>query len=125
MKGNKIMERKIIKLENGNEYEFINESWETSNAWGHKTVVFKNGNPYNIAENKIRYYNRTWECYRYQSCMKGAIYNLKRNELQRYIDRYKYVNNITKFKRGEKAKLIADFEQTEIAKELAELLKNL
>lgn len=65
---------KITKIINGNTYDFINESWETYNAWGHETHLLKNG--IDIAFNKVRYYNRTWESYEYQSCMHGCVYQL-------------------------------------------------
>lgn len=62
---------KITKIVNNNTYEFINEYWETHNAWGHKTNLLKNGKE--IATNKVRYYNRTWESYEYQTCMRGCL----------------------------------------------------
>lgn len=104
---------------NGNNWELVNEYWETSYAWGHKTTIIKNG--YDYGTHKVRYYNRTWETYTYQTCMYGAIETIKEEELQRFIDSYKYKNNITRFKRGEKQKVIEDFNNTELGKELQEL----
>ena len=104
---------------NGNNWELVNEYWETSYSWGHKTTIIRNG--YDYGTYKVRYYNRTWECYTYQTCMYGAIEKTKEEELQRFIDSYKYKNNITRFKRGEKQKVIEDFNNTELGKELQEL----
>lgn len=104
---------------NGNNWELVNEYWETSYAWGHKTTIIRNG--YDYGTHKVRYYNRTWEMYTYQTCMSGAIETIKEEELQRFIDSYKYKNNITRFKRGEKQKVIEDFNNTELGKELQEL----
>lgn len=105
---------------NGNNWQFVNEYWETSYAWGHKTTILKNG--YDYEPYKVRYYNRTWESYTYQTCMRGALGNLKNQELEHYIRRYKDNNGITRFKKGEKEKVIEEFNNTELGKEL-EILK--
>ena len=104
---------------NGNNWELVNEYWETSYAWGHKTTIIKNG--YDYGTHKVRYYNRTWECYTYQTCMSGAVEKIKEEELQRFINNYKYTNNITRFKRGQKEKVIEEFNNSELGKELQEL----
>ena len=109
------------KVINGNKWQFVNESWSTSNSWGHRTNVLKNG--YNYVEHKCRYINRTWERYAFQSCMFGAVAEIKEEELKRFIDNYKYINNIERFKKGQKDEVIKMFEETEIAKEL-EVLYN-
>lgn len=102
-----------------NEYDFINEYWETSRAWGHKSTLFKNGNE--LAKNKIRYYNRTWECYRYQSCMNKVVCDLIENEKEKYINNYKYINNIKRLKTEIKDKLFEEWEKTENGKELLKI----
>lgn len=104
---------------NGNNWELVNEYWETYNSWGHKTNVIRNG--YDYGTHKVRYYNRTWESYTYQTCMLGAIETIKEEELQRFINDYKYKNNITRFRKNEKQKVIEDFNNTELGKELQEL----
>lgn len=111
------------KTINGNRWELVNEYWETSNSWGHKTTIIRNG--YDYEPHKIRYYNRTWEAYTFQSCMSGAVSEIKEEELNRYIENYKSKNNVTRFKRGEKEKVIFDFEGTEIGKELNILSKTI
>lgn len=106
---------------NGNNWELVNEYWETSYSWGHKTTIIKNG--YDYGTHKVRYYNRTWESYTFQSCMSGAISELEETELQNYIDRYKEKNGISRFKKGQKEKVIQEFNNTELGKEL-EILKD-
>lgn len=91
------------------EFTFINDYWQTSRAWGHSTRLFKNGNE--IATNRVRYYNRTWEYFRYQTCMIGAINNEMEYVLQNALNNYKDEHNITRFRKGEKAKVIADIEE--------------
>lgn len=104
---------------NGNNWELVNEYWETYNSWGHKTTIIRNG--YDFGTHKVRYYNRTWESYTYQTCMLGAIETIKEDELQRFINDYKYKNNITRFRKNEKQKVIEDFNNTELGIELQEL----
>lgn len=106
---------------NGNNWELVNEYWETSYSWGHKTTIIKNG--YDYGTHKVRYYNRTWESYTFQSCMSGAISELEETELQNYIDRYKEKNGISRFKKGQKEKVVQEFNNTELGKEL-EILKD-
>lgn len=76
---------RIIKKEvNGNEYMFVCETWDRSNAWGHKCTLFVNGNEYET--DSCRYYNRTWERYTYQSVCIGCIQKL----IQKWIESEKY-----------------------------------
>lgn len=112
----------ILTKKIGNrKYQFVNDSWSTSNAWGHKTNVIRNG--YDYGTHKHRYYNRTWESYTYQSCMYGAIEEIKERELERFINNYKYQNNIERFKKGQKEEVIKLFEKNEIARDLKKLRK--
>lgn len=76
------------------EWTFVNETWETSRAWGHRSVLIHNGVEY--AENKVRYYNRTWEEYRYKSCMSGCVYKLLEERYNELLNRYKEDNNISR-----------------------------
>ena len=112
------MEIRTLKI-GKNIWQLVNESWSTSRSWGHKTNVLKNG--YEYVEHKCRYINRTWERYTYQSCMFGAVEEIKERELNRFIDNYKYENNVDRFKKGEKEQVIKMFEKTEIAKDLKKL----
>jgi hypothetical protein len=109
------------KTINGNKWQLVNETWETSNSWGHKTTILKNGGQY--ITHKVRYYNRTWECYTYESCMSGSVEELKERELNMYIDNYKFNNNISHFRKGEKEKVLEAFKETKISKEL-DILKD-
>lgn len=99
-----------------NTYEFVCEYWETSRAWGHKVTMFKNGIEYNT--NKVRYYNRTWEMWTYQTAICGAIYKAIEQHEKRLIEQYKNNNGIIRLKAEIKQNLInADG----IIKELKEL----
>lgn len=75
---------------NGNKYTFVGETWERCNAWGHKCTLFVNNNEYETE--KCRYYNRTWECYTYQSVCIGCIIKLinKLIESEKYCFKHDY-----------------------------------
>lgn len=60
---------------NGVKFSLICESWCTRNSWGHRVILYKN-DTVKVGSIKIRYYNRTWECYQFQSAIKSVIYNV-------------------------------------------------
>lgn len=104
---------------NENEYMFISEHYETSKTWGHKTVLFKNG--ITIGENKVRYINRTWESYTYQSVMQGLVYNLIESELKDAIEFYKFNMGIKRISPKDKKEITEGFYQSKEIKELNKL----
>ncbi len=112
------MEIKTKKI-NKNDYCFINDYWDRYNAWGHKTTLFKNDRE--LITVKIRYYNRTWEYYTYQSCMYKAIENYIDLEQTRYINNYKYLNNIDRLTKKLKENVINQFQETETYKDIKKL----
>lgn len=114
------MEIRRVKTKNAI-WSLVNEYWETSSGWGHKTHIIRNG--YDYGEYKVRYYNRTWEMYTYQSCMYGALAKVKEEELNRFIDNYKYENNIERFKKGQKEEIIKMFNETELGKDLKKIYR--
>lgn len=59
---------------NGVKFTFVCESWRTKNSWGHEVTLYKN-DTFKVGWAKIRYYNRSWESYLYQSAIKSVIYN--------------------------------------------------
>lgn len=104
------MEIRRVNGKKGNKIELVNESWSTSRSWGHKTNVIIND--FDYGKYKVRYYNRTWENYTFQSCMRGAIAKVMRYNITRYLENYKYTNNITKFKKGQKEELIKEYKES-------------
>ena len=85
---------RFTKKINGNTFEFINEGFSNSRNWGHKTKLYRNDSIYPVAENKSIYLNRTWESYRFQSCMRGCVYNLIDSRKEVLKSEYKDNNNI-------------------------------
>ena len=59
---------------NGVKFTFVCEYWRTRNSWGHEVTLYKN-DTFKVGRAKIRYYNRTWESYLYQSAIKSVIYD--------------------------------------------------
>ena len=59
---------------NGVKFTLVCESWRTRYSWGHEVTLYKN-DCVKIGRAKIRYYNRTWESYQYQSAIKSVIYD--------------------------------------------------
>lgn len=57
---------------NGVKFTLVCESWNTRNSWGHEVTLYKN-DTIKVGRTKIRYYNRTWESYQYQSAIKNVI----------------------------------------------------
>lgn len=73
-----------FKIKDFKPLQFVCEYYETRNSWGHKGKILYNGHDINIT-GKIRYYNRTWECYTYQSLLlqliKQAMTYLRDNKI--------------------------------------------
>lgn len=105
------------------EYTFVCETWETSRAWGHRVVLLRNG--YEISEAKIRYYNRTWECYQYQCCMKKAL-GLAIDKHAKAIEKlYRLENNITRISKKQKDELAKLLENDELMQEYRKIYEQL
>ena len=83
-------------------FKIVGETYETSQSWGHKAVVFKDN--YELSKSRIRYYNRTWERYTYQSVILDALYDAIKCRENRIVADYKDSTGairITKRKREE------------------------
>ena len=113
------MEIKKIICKNGREYNIVNETWETSRAWGHKSTLIA---PWGEVESrKVKYLNRTWERYTYESCMSGLINTILEDNLKSYITQYKEKNGISRLLADKKAEVIKEWEQKEYIKDLMEI----
>ena len=113
------MEIRKIKCKSGNEYNIVNEYWETSRAWGHKSTLIA---PWGEVESrKVKYINRTWERYTYESCMSGLIETILEDNLKSYITQYKEKNDITRLLADKKAKVIKEWQEKEYIQDLKEI----
>ena len=113
------MEIRKIKCKSGNEYNIVNEYWETSRAWGHKSTLVA---PWGEVESrKVRYYNRTWESYTYQNCMLGLLDTILENNLKSYIAQIKEVRGITRLLKGTREEIENDWNKKEYIQDLKEI----
>ena len=113
------MEIRKIKCKSGNEYSIVNEYWETSRAWGHKSTLVA---PWGEVESrKVRYYNRTWESYTYQTCMSGLLDTILENNLKSYIAQIKEVRGITRLLKSTREEIENDWNKKEYTQDLKEI----
>lgn len=113
------MEIKRIECKNGRVYNIVNETWETSRAWGHKSTLIA---PWGEVESrKVKYINRTWERYTYESCMSGLIDTILEDNLKSYITQYKEKNDITRLTSLQKDMIKAEWQEKEYTQELMEI----
>jgi hypothetical protein len=89
----------VVKV-NGKEYRFVNEGWSTSRSWGHKSSLYVND--LFVDSNKVTYINRTWESYRFRTCMIDLIWNLLDRKLKDFIDSMKSSNNIKRLSKDKR-----------------------
>lgn len=113
------------KVINNNEYEFVNRSRSNRSGFVHETSLYLNNRL--IAENKIQYYNRTWECYQYQSVMKGVLRTLLDEEFEWFKRSYKKVHNIKRLTKAKEEAMMQKFAENKPSfyEELEELYKTL
>lgn len=113
------MEIRRIVCKNGRVYNIVNETWETSRAWGHKSTLIA---PWGEVESrKVKYINRTWERYTYESCMSGLIDTILEDNLKSYITQYKEKNDITRLTSLQKDMIKAEWQEKEYTQELMEI----
>ena len=75
------------------EFKIVAYSYETRNSWGHKATLIHN-DTHELNTYKITYYNRTWECYRYQLVIKSILYDYMQSIIKEFINDYKKTYNI-------------------------------
>ena len=68
------MSEVIIRSSGGHEYTFVCEYRNSRSGFSHLCDLYEDGYP--VARYKAHYLNRTWETYRYQTVMIGAVNNL-------------------------------------------------
>lgn len=108
---------------NGNEYQFVNSSRNTRSGFAHDTTLFKND--YEVADYSCHYLNRTWECYQYQTVMQRCISEEIDREYNRFIDNYKYKNNIKRLTLIKRVEAEQEFNTLAEIKELRKVYKAL
>lgn len=105
----------------GFNFKFINEVWSTKSAWGHKTQLLQDG--VSIALNKVRYLNRTWEFYQFQSSMSGAIYMVKEDLVKNLISEYKEKTGKRRLSKELKEEILNQNEMYQVYTELNNIVQ--
>ena len=110
---------------NNNEYMFINSWRGNRSGFVHESELYCNDRL--IGENKIQYYNRTWESYQYQSVMRGIVYALIDEAKESYKNAWKDAHGIKRLTEAKKKAMQEDFEKNPPKNygDLAELLTSL
>ncbi len=108
---------------NNNEYMFFNHSRSNHSGFVHETELYKNDRL--IGEYKIQYYNRTWECYQFQSVMRGVINSLIAEAKEEYKNAYKKAHNIKRLTEAKRAEMQTEFEKDTFVNELENLYQML
>ena len=86
------------------DYKIVGDTYNTSKSWGHTAVVFKGDNE--LSKSKIRYYNRTWERYTYQSVIMDALYEAIKRRENRIITDYKDATGATRITKRKREELV-------------------
>lgn len=63
------------KVIDGVKFTLVCETWNTRTSWGHEVTLYRN-ETFEVGRAKRRYYNRTWECYQYQSVILSVIFDV-------------------------------------------------
>lgn len=69
------------------ELTITGEVYSNSRAWGHEVRAIWNGRE--VAKNRVRYYNRTWERYQFETAWNGLLEKLDKESLIPLSARYK------------------------------------
>ena len=113
--------KKIIV--NGKTYEFVNDSRSTRSGFAHDTTLLVNG--VQKISNTCHYLNRTWECYRYQTVMCGAMSQLKDNRRKYLENKFKEEKGYGRLTDKRRLELEDVFTADKFLNEYEEVLKNL
>lgn len=109
---------------NGREVLFVNSWRGTRNGFAHDTELFIDGMCY--GSNTAHYINRTWECYCYQTVMRGCVYGLierLRERLLRYFKERHNYGRMTAKRREEFEAEIANNYELELYNRILEELR--
>ena len=106
------------------ELSIVAHTYENSHNWGHKATLLHNGT-HELNTYKITYYNRTWECYQYQSVIKSVLNDYIDYLIKDYINDYKTQNSITRLKSQQREELIRQAKMTPLVEKLETFYKEL
>lgn len=93
----------------GKEIVFLNVSRSTRSGFAHDSTLIVDG--CRMGDYTARYLNRTWEYYRFQTAMLGAIDSALAWKMDRLKDHFKYENGLSRMTKASKAKLLDLYDQ--------------
>ena len=91
---------------NGHKYEARCTSRNTRNGFAHDCTV-RDENYNEIATATCHYLNRTWECFRFESVLHSAIYNMAEERAERIVWLWKEENGKSRISRAKRDELTA------------------
>lgn len=112
----------IRELSNG--FKFVNNSRGNRSGFVHETTLLSN-NGLEVGTYKIQYYNRTWECYQYQTVMRSCIHDIIEKRKENFIKLAKEQYNIKRLTKEKRKQAEAVFENMEQIKELRKMYEEL
>lgn len=110
----------VEKTIDGVKFTFVNDAGTNRSGFYHTTTLLQNG--WEIGRNRSQYYNRTWESYRYQSCMKATVNNVIKKELLEDFESYKKMHGVSRLPQKVKDEIEAADTTIQTLKKLYESL---
>lgn len=92
---------------NNNEYTFVNRSLSNRSGFVHETELYQNDRF--IGAYRIQYYNRTWECYQFQSVMRGVLNTIIGEEFEAFKTNWKRYNNVKRLTKQKHEAMMQDY----------------
>lgn len=105
------------------DYRVTASSWKKFSSWGHKARLIKDGSIINQVS--IRYHNRTWESYEFETALIRVVEDYKQNELKEFLDEMKKATQVKRLSQKKKDDLIFIFNKKQLAQDLNELRKQI
>lgn len=72
-------------------YRIKSTAWSTSRSWGHESILYVDG--FQVQRKKLTYYNRTWESFKFQTCMRIVVEDYINAYLVDYESAFKHYHN--------------------------------
>lgn len=117
------MER-ITKNIDGVNFDFVCKVWEKRNSWGHESTLFIDGSTYSANTTKVRYYNRTWESYQFQSCLIQNVMEMIQFQQNYLVNEWKTINNKKRITKEQKESLFSQSIELQRYNKLLESLRS-
>ena len=110
----------VEKTIDGVKFTFVNDAGSNRSGFYHDTTLLQNGR--DIGHNRSQCYNRTWESYKYQSCMKTTVHDTIKRVLLEEFESYKKINGVSRLSQKIKDEIEAADTTIQTLKKLYETL---